>query len=126
MPGWRALAMLWLGAASPAFAVDETASGAPASLAPSGSIRREAPPAQEHNATSLFAATALGRGHAGFGMYLGFPLLGIRVGYGILNAIDVGLSFDSYYGVMIELRALGRWQLYRGRHWTWAVVAEGG
>jgi len=124
----RALATLWLLVASSGFAAPDlpALSDPSAPLAPGGSVQQQAPTGRDPNTTSLFAATALGRGNAGFGMYLGFPLLGVRAGYGILDTVDVGLELDSFYGVMNELRAFVRWQLYRGRHWTWALVADGG
>ncbi len=59
-------------------------------------------------------------------MFLGFPLMGIRAGFGAAPALDLGLGLDSFYGAMNDFRAFAKWQLYGGRRWAWALAFEGG
>jgi hypothetical protein len=76
---------------------------------------------------SLYAADALGRGHGAVGFSLGYPFLGARAAYGLLPTVDVGLSFQTVYGAVSDLRALARCQLTRGdTGWRLGALIDGG
>lgn len=81
---------------------------------------------EDFNEVSMFGAASLGRGKRGLGLYLGFPLLGARAGLGVLDSLDLGLGFDSFYGTMNELRALVRWQMIDESPWEAALGLEAG
>lgn len=101
----------------------------PARVAPRPpDVVRSEPPAkpQEPNEVSLAGARALEQYQRGFGVTVGFPLLGARVALGLFEGFDLGLVFESYYGTMNEFRAAARYQFLAGSHWTAAVVLDGG
>ncbi len=85
--------------------------------APSPSPRVEArrgprqPKPEDFNRVSLFGAPTLGTGKGALGVYLGFPLVGVRGAFGVAEGVDLGLGFDSFYGVMNDLRATARVRL---------------
>jgi hypothetical protein len=60
------------------------------------------------------------------GAYLGFPVLGARAAVGVLPTLDVGLVYESFYGVMHDFRASARLQLLSAGRWDVAAVVEGG
>lgn len=75
---------------------------------------------------SMYGAPSLGPFNRGLGVYLGFPLFGLRAGVGVADGLDVGVGFDSYYGMMNELRAHARLQLFGEGGWSAALAVEGG
>lgn len=85
-----------------------------------------AKPAEIPNDVSVFGASTLGAGRRGVGIYLGFPLMGIRAGVGLMPAVDMGLSFDTFFGVMNDARAFLKLQLFKAGHWTAAGAVDGG
>ncbi len=78
------------------------------------------------NSVSLYGAPALGRFERAFGVYVGFPLLGVRVAMGLTDRLDVGVGFDSFYTAMNEVRLLGRYQFWGTEHWAASLVFEAG
>ncbi|MHB8875356.1 MAG: hypothetical protein ACYC8T_16855 [Myxococcaceae bacterium] len=103
---------------------------APRRQAPRPPEVRRPPPAppkpEDFNNVSMYGAPALGQWQRGLGVYLGFPLVGVRAGLGLTEALDFGVAFDSFYGTMNEFRGFFRFQLLRGSSWTAALVLEGG
>ncbi len=90
-------------------------------------VRRAAPLVpEEANRVSMYGAPALGQWKRGLGLYIGFPLLGVRGAIGLTPQLDVGLGFDSFFGWMNEIRVHAKYQLYAGANWSAAVALEGG
>ncbi|MCI0570276.1 MAG: hypothetical protein L0Y66_05965 [Myxococcaceae bacterium] len=83
------------------------------------------PRPEDFNQVSLFGGQALGAGHRAVGAFLGFPLLGFRGAVGITSWLDLGLGFESFYGVMNDVRAFARFNLVGGGRWDVSVVLEG-
>lgn len=83
-------------------------------------------PPREFNHVSIYGAPTLGQWRRGFGAYLGFPLLGIKAGIGVLDRLDVGVGFDSFYGVMNEARAFVKLNLFQDKSWAISAQLEGG
>lgn len=79
---------------------------APAASASSKPLAATHPPPVllRPNKVSLGSAPALAPGQAGAAMSLGFPLLSLRLGYGVAELLDAGVGFDSFYGMMNEPR----------------------
>lgn len=84
------------------------------------------PSARDFNRVSLYGGLPLGRFRPAAGFYLGFPLVGVRVGFGVLDSLDVGVGFDSFYGGMNEPRAFAKLRVAGNSHWNLAALAEGG
>ncbi len=80
----------------------------------------------EPNRVSMFGAPTLGQWGRGQTAYLGFPVLGIRLGLGLLDWLDASIGFESFYGVMNEPLAAFRARLLTSGHWTIAAELEGG
>lgn len=78
------------------------------------------------NDVSMFGAPALGQWRRGVGLFLGFPVVGARAAVGLTDSIDVGIGFDTFYGVMNEFRASAKWQFLSGAHFSGALALEGG
>lgn len=78
------------------------------------------------NRVSLYGAQPLGAGKGAVGVYLGFPLVGARAAYGVVEGVDVGLGLDSFYGVMNEVRATMRLRLLGDDRRGLAFGVEGG
>ncbi len=90
-------------------------------------VRRAAPlPPEEPNRVSMYGAPALGQWKRGLGLYIGFPLLGVRGSIGVTNSLDLGLAFDSFYGWMNEFRVHAKLQVFSGQNWSGAVALEAG
>ncbi|MBL8956160.1 MAG: hypothetical protein JNK82_35630 [Myxococcaceae bacterium] len=83
-------------------------------------------PVLEPNNVSMFGGRSLGFLTRGEMFYLGFPLIGIRLSIGLLERVDLGIGFDSFYGLMNEPLATLRVNFFRGTNWNMAAIAEGG
>lgn len=83
-------------------------------------------PVLEPNTVSMFGARSLGQWTRGQMIYLGFPLLGLRLSLGVSDRVDVGIGYDSFYFMMNEPRLTLRYNFYRGSNWAFAAQAEGG
>ncbi len=83
-------------------------------------------PVLEPNTVSMFGARSLGFLNRGEMFYLGFPLIGIRLSLGLLDRFDLGIGFDSFYGMMNEPLGTMRFNFFRGVNWNMAATLEGG
>lgn len=81
---------------------------------------------QESNRVSIYGAPTLGTLNRGLGVYLGFPLLGLRASVGAAPRFDVGVGLDSFYGSMNDLRLVAKYVLRGNPAWALAAVMEGG
>ncbi len=81
---------------------------------------------EKRNEVSMVAAPTLGRGNRGQAVWLGFPLWGLRLLFGITDSFDVGVGFDSYYFLMNEPRVAMRALLLKGKVWSLSASFEGG
>ncbi len=78
------------------------------------------------NRVSVFGAPALGQWNRGESLTLGFPLLSFRFNVGLLERLDVGVGFDSFYGAMNEPRLQVKYELGGSDTWRVAASVEGG
>lgn len=78
------------------------------------------------NRVSMFGAPTLGQWKRGQSLVLGFPLLSLRLSIGVLERLDLGIGFDSFYGSMNEPRIHGKFQLAAGELWQFAASVEAG
>jgi hypothetical protein len=112
---------------TPAVAAPAAVTPAPVAL-PATQLER--PPAsfrtEDFNTVSLFGGQSLGKGGRAVGAFLGFPLVGARASYGLTGRWDLGLAFDSFYGVMNDIRLTTRFTFFQSKHVAWAVAADGG
>ncbi|HVE86311.1 MAG TPA: hypothetical protein VND93_25820 [Myxococcales bacterium] len=69
------------------------------------------PKPEAPNRWSLFGAAALGPGHRAAALGLGFPVLGGRAMMGVTRNLDLGVSYETLYGLMHDVRAQARWHL---------------
>lgn len=83
-------------------------------------------PTLEPNTVSMFGARSLGQWGRGQMIYLGFPLIGIRLALGLAERIDLSIGFDSFYGMMNQPLVGVRVNFFRGTNWNMAVAIEGG
>ncbi len=74
----------------------------------------------------MHAAPSLGAGKRGQMVLLGFPLLNLRILFGVSERIDLGIGFDTYYFLMNEPRVVLRVGLVKGENWSLAANLEGG
>ena len=81
---------------------------------------RQEPP----NLISLYGAAPLGPWHRAGAVALGFPLLSARLLMGVTPKLDVGVEYDTLYGLMHDVRAAGRWSLLAGDNLSLGVVAD--
>ena len=91
---------------------------------PAAPAAPEPPP--EPNRVSVSDGRALGPWGRGQLLTVGFPLVGLRVCIGLAQWLDVGVGFDSLYGLLNEPRLVFRFSLVRGAHWALALGLEGG
>lgn len=100
----------------------------PAPPPPPSAVARNVPPAPvlEPNTISLFGARPLGPGRRALGFSLGFPLVSARAAIGVTERLDLGLGFDTFYGVMNEPRLHGRFLLAKGSRVHFAAKLEAG
>lgn len=75
---------------------------------PLGPPRLAGPRPEPANRVSLHGAAPLGSGQRALGLGLGFPLLGGRALMGVTQALDLGLSYETLYGLMHDVRAVAR------------------
>lgn len=93
-------------------------------LRPEVAARVRAPEFQ--NRVSLLGPTPLGHLRRGGYVALGFPLVSLRALLGLGERVDVGLGFDTAYGMLNEGRLVGRVGLAQGAHWRLGVALEAG
>lgn len=94
---------------------------------PPGVVAMAPPPEpkpEDWNDVSLFGAKTLKRGSFALGGYAGFPTLALRARYGLTQRFDVGVGFESFYGMMNEGQVQGRF-LFTGGDLEVAAVLDG-
>ena len=79
----------------------------------------------EPNNVSVYGAPTLGQWKRGQTIFLGFPLLGLKLGIGLLDRLDFSAGFESFYGVMNEFSTQFKFQIFRGNNWSMAASMEG-
>ena len=82
-------------------------------------------PADEPNTVSMFGGPTLGQWKRGQAIFLGFPLLGLKLAIGLLDRLDFSLGFESFYGVMNEFHTGFKVGIVRGANWSVAASIEG-
>lgn len=80
---------------------------------------------EERNEISM-AAPTLGAGKRGQSLTVGFPLITLRVLFGLGDHFDLGVGYDTYYFLMHEPRAVFRVGLLRSENWSLTATLEGG
>ena len=83
-------------------------------------------PPEVRNTTNVLGAASLGAGKRGQLFLAGFPLVSLKALFGVGDQIDLGLAFDSFWGVMNELQAVARVTFVRGENWSFGGSFEGG
>ncbi len=78
------------------------------------------------NPVSVFGAPTLGQWNRGEAVSIGFPLISLRFLLGLTDRFDLGVGFDSYYGLMNEPLLLARVALVKGTSWSFSAVADAG
>lgn len=81
---------------------------------------------EEPNRVSMFGAPALGQWKRGQALALGFPFFQLRAAIGLLENLDVGLGFDSFYLLLNEVRLLVKYGFGKGPGFSVAASVEGG
>lgn len=104
---------------------DVSASAVPGRLSPEA-LRTRLRPREEPNTVSMFGAPSLGQWKRGQAFTLGFPFFQLRASLGLLDNLDVGIGFDSFYLLLNEVRLLARYGFGKGTGVTFAFVFEGG
>ncbi|MDP1916662.1 MAG: hypothetical protein Q8L14_10470 [Myxococcales bacterium] len=89
-------------------------------------VRIRLRPREEPNSVSMFGAPALGQWKRGQAFVLGFPFFQIRASIGLLDNLDVGVGYDSFYLLMNEVRLLVKYGFGKGNGVTFALSFEGG
>jgi hypothetical protein len=84
-------------------------------------IRPERP-----NLASLHGASPLGPGKRAVSVALGFPLLAARGMMGVTPTLDLGVEYDTLYGMMHDVRAAVRWMVWKSEGVALGVVGDAG
>lgn len=82
----------------------------------------EPPKPEDWNDVSLFGAKTLKPGTWAIGGFAGFPTFNIRARYGLNERFDLGVGFESFYGMMNEAQLQARYLLTSGDVEVAAVV----
>ena len=98
----------------------------PSAMTPLPDVRQRLRPREEPNSVSMFGAPALGQWKRGQAFVLGFPFFQIRASIGLLDNLDVGVGYDSFYLLMNEVRLLVKYGFGKGSGVTFALAFEGG
>lgn len=78
------------------------------------------------NVISMFGARPLGQWVRGQSVVVGFPLVSLRVALGLARTFDVGIGFNSFYGLLNEPSISARWSPLAGERWALALQLEVG
>lgn len=89
-------------------------------------VRARLRPREEPNSVSMFGAPALGQWKRGQAFVLGFPFFQIRASIGLLENLDVGVGYDSFYLLMHDVRLLVKYGFGKGPGFSAALSFEGG
>lgn len=74
----------------------------------------EPPKPEDWNDVSLYGGKALRPGSWAVGGFAGFPTFNLRGRYGLAGRFDVGVGFESFYGMMNDFQLQTRYQLTSG------------
>lgn len=89
-------------------------------------VRQRLAPREQPNGVSMFGAPALGQWKRGQAFVLGFPFFQLRASIGVLENLDVGVGYDSFYLLMNEVRLLVKYGFGKGPGVSFALAFEGG
>lgn len=89
-------------------------------------VRPKLRPREAPNTVSMFGAPALGQWKRGQAFVLGFPFFQLRASLGVLDGLDLGLAFDSFYLLMNEVRLSVKYGVGQGPGLSFAFAVEGG
>jgi len=78
------------------------------------------------NKVSLHGGAPLTPGRRAATVAMGFPMLGARAMMGVTPALDLGLSYETLYGLMHDARVVGRWMLWNDGGLYLGVVGDAG
>lgn len=78
------------------------------------------------NRVSLHGASPLTPGKRAMSVSLGFPLLQARALMGVTQRLDLGVEYDTLYGLMHDVRASARWLLWSTEGVSLGVVGDAG
>ncbi len=95
-------------------------------LRPRPEVLARVRPPEERNQVSMAGAPTLGAGKRGQMVLIGFPIITLRAMFGLTEAFDLGLAFDTYYFLMNEPRVVARLALVKGENWSLSASVEGG
>lgn len=84
------------------------------------------PRVETPNRISLHGAAPLSAGHRALAVSLGFPMLQARALMGVTDRLDLGVEYDTLYGMMHDVRASARWMLWAGETMSLGVVGDAG
>lgn len=87
-------------------------------------VRRR--PVQPPNTVSMLGAPMLGQWKRGQAFLLGFPWISVRASIGLLDSLEAGLGYDTYYFAMNELRVRFKYGALWVDAWSLAATLEGG
>jgi hypothetical protein len=94
-------------------------------LYPPSSLSLTARP-ETPNRISIHGAGALGPWRRALSVSLGFPLLQARALMGVSQRLDLGVEYDTLYGLMHDVRASARWMLWSSDTMSLGVVGDAG
>lgn len=80
---------------------------------------------EDWNDVSLFGAKTLKVGSWAVGGYAGFPTFNVQARYGLAEKFDLGVAFESFYGMMNEAQIRTRYQFIGGTGLELAGVLDG-
>jgi hypothetical protein len=77
------------------------------------------------NEVSLHGAPTLGQWKRAMSVELGFPLITFKASVGLLDRLDFGLGFESYFGLTAEFLGFAKVNVFRGTQWSFSLAVEG-
>jgi hypothetical protein len=89
-------------------------------------VRARLRPREAPNDVSMFGAPALGQWKRGQAFVLGFPFIQLKAAIGVLDDLDIGLSYESFYLMHHEVRGSVKYGFGKGPGWAFALAFEGG
>lgn len=90
-----------------------------------GGISRKPRVPDQPNRVSVWGAPTLGQWNRGQTLFLGFPLLGVRLAIGLLDRLDFSVGFESFYGAMNEFSTRVKVGIFHADNWSLAASMEG-
>lgn len=93
---------------------------------PAADVRVRLRPREPPNQVSMFGAPALGQWKRGQAFVLGFPFIQLKAAIGVLDDLDVGLAYETFYLMHHEVRGTLKYGFGKGPGWSFALGLEGG